>query len=85
MYIMNVHSGVRYSGVWFYIFYCNSAGLSNVVRYSEVRYSRVPQMTFDFSSVRKSDDEEADDCQTGNSHFAIVFYCIVLYKNIIHV
>ena len=30
------HSGVRYSGVLFRIFYCNSAGLSNDVRYNGV-------------------------------------------------
>ena len=30
------YSGVRYSGVCFPIFYCNSAGLSNVVRYNGV-------------------------------------------------
>ena len=29
-------SGIRYSGVCFHIFYCNSAGLSNVVRYNGV-------------------------------------------------
>ena len=27
---------IRYSGVCFHIFYCNSAGLSNVVRYNGV-------------------------------------------------
>ena len=27
---------MRYSGVCFHIFYCNSAGLSNVVRYNGV-------------------------------------------------
>ena len=32
----------RYSGVCFHIFYCNSAGLSNVVCYNGVRYSGVP-------------------------------------------
>ena len=30
------YSGVRYSRVCFHIFYCNSAGLSNVVRYNGV-------------------------------------------------
>ena len=30
------YSRVRYSGVRFHIFYCNSAGLSNVVRYNGV-------------------------------------------------
>ena len=30
------YSGVRYSGVCFHIFYCNSAWLSNVVRYNGV-------------------------------------------------
>ena len=30
------YSGVRYSGDCFHIFYCNSAGLSNVVRYNGV-------------------------------------------------
>ena len=30
------YSGVRYSGVCFDIFHCNSAGLLNVVRYSGV-------------------------------------------------
>ena len=30
------YSGVCYSGVCFHVFYCNSAGLSNVVRYNRV-------------------------------------------------
>ena len=30
------YSGVRYNGVHFCIFYCNSAGLLNVVRYNGV-------------------------------------------------
>ena len=32
----NRYSGVRYSKVCFHIFYCNSAGLSNGVRYKGV-------------------------------------------------
>ena len=31
-----VIAGARYCGVHFHIFYCNSAGLSNAVRYNEV-------------------------------------------------
>ena len=31
-----VYSGIRYSGVCFHIFYCNSVGLSYVVRYNGV-------------------------------------------------
>ena len=30
------YSGVRYSGLCFHIFYCNSAGLSYVVRYNGI-------------------------------------------------
>ena len=33
---ISLYSGVHYSGVCFHIFYCNSAGLSNVVRYNRV-------------------------------------------------
>ena len=33
---ISLYRGVRYSGVCFHIFYCNSAGLSYVVRYNGV-------------------------------------------------